>query len=70
MQTFTENPDKIDALGRAIAESDRPADVLYAVVCRLAEAARLPRAVTASALHKAASEWEDMAPSRQLDPHA
>lgn len=70
MPKLTSTPDKIDALGRAIAESDHPADVLHAVVRRLAHSAGLPRDVTAMALHNAAAEWEDMAPSRSTDLHA
>lgn len=70
MPNLNNTPDKIDALGRAIAEADHPADVLLAVVRRLAQSAGLPRDVTATALHNAAAEWEDMAPSRPTDLHA
>lgn len=70
MPKLTSPPNKIDALGRAIAESDHPADVLRAVVRRLAHSAGLPRDVTAATLQTAAAEWEDVTPSRPTDLHA
>lgn len=70
MPIMTDHPDKLDALGRAIAASERPADVLLAVIRRLAHGASLPADVIASTLHTAAAEWEDMTPSRPTDLHA
>ncbi|MEB1764622.1 hypothetical protein VDR48_19935 [Xanthomonas campestris pv. campestris] len=70
MNNNAPSTDKIDALGAAIAASANPAELLQAVVRRLADLSHLPRDVTAAALHKAAAEWDDMQPIRQSAPHA
>ncbi|MFA1791639.1 hypothetical protein [Xanthomonas campestris] len=70
MTKHAASTDKIDALGAAIAASANPAELLQAVVRRLADLSRLPSDVTAATLRKAAAEWDDMQPISTPAPNA